>query len=131
METQDARSPGQPFIPHKVFPTGVFLPDVLLANPKLSLGAKLLWARLARYAGTDGACFPALGTLAADLGCSERQIQRYVAELVRARYLAGRQRGFNRSNFYQFLWHPALELPPRKPPSRTTHTSSSPRSSFC
>jgi hypothetical protein len=126
IKTPEARSPGQPFIPHKAFPTGVFLPDVLLANPKLSLGAKLLWARLARYAGIDGACFPAVATLALDLGCSERQIQRYVAELTRAKYIVARQRGFNRSNLYQFLWHPDLESPPRKPPNRTTQASSSP-----
>jgi hypothetical protein len=126
IKTPDDCPPGRPFIPHKAFPTGIFIPDVLLANPKLSLGAKLLWGRLARYAGADGACFPAAATLALDLGCSERQVQRYVAELTRARYIAARQRGFNRSNLYQFLWHPDLESPPRKPPSRTTDASSSP-----
>jgi hypothetical protein len=124
--TAVARSPGEVFTPHKAFPTGVFVPDVLLANSKLSFGAKLVWARLARYAGTDGACFPALGTLAADLGCSERQIQRYVAELIRAGFIAARQRGFNRSNLYRFLWHPDLECAARKPPHRTTQTSSCP-----
>ena len=126
IKTPDARTAGQPFIPHKVFPTGIFLPDVLLANSKLSLGAKLLWARLARYAGADGACFPAVATLAVDLGCSERQVQRYVAELIRARFLAARQRGFNRSNLYQFLWHSDLESPPRKLPNSTTDVSSCP-----
>jgi len=74
----------------------------------VSNGAKLLWARLARYAGTRGQCFPLLSTLAADLGFSERQVQRYLAELVSAGFLRTRQRGFNKSNLYEFLWHPAL-----------------------
>src|ERR1035438_6490436 len=66
--------PGQKFIPHRQFRSGVFLPDVLLANPRLSCGAKLLWARLARYAGVNGVCFPSCQTLGTDLGCSARQI---------------------------------------------------------
>jgi hypothetical protein len=57
--------PGQKFIPHRQFRSGVFLPDVLLANPRLSCGAKLLWARLARYAGVNGVCFPSCQTLGA------------------------------------------------------------------
>jgi hypothetical protein len=68
--TPITRSPGDQFVPYKAFPTGVFVPDVLLSNPKLSFGAKLLWARLARYGGAEGVCFPALQTLSADLGCS-------------------------------------------------------------
>jgi hypothetical protein len=77
----------------------------------VSNGAKLLWARLARYAGTRGQCFPLLSTLAADLGFSERQVQRYLAELVSGGFLRARQRGFNKSNLYEFLWHPALASP--------------------
>jgi len=102
---------GQVFIPRRVFNSGVFVPDSLLACRLVSNGAKLLWARLARYAGTRGQCFPLLSTLAADLGFSERQLQRYLAELVSAGFLRARQRGFNRSNLYEFLWHPALASP--------------------
>jgi hypothetical protein len=101
---------GQVFIPRQVFNSGVFVPEALLACRLVSNGAKLLWARLARYAGTRGQCFPLLSTLAADLGFSERQVQRYLAELVSGGFLRARQRGFNKSNAYEFLWHPALAL---------------------
>ena len=112
--------PGQKFIPHRQFRSGVFLPDVVLANRRLSGGAKLLWARLARYAGVNGVCFPSCQTLGNDLGCSPRQVQRYVAELVHAGFISARQRGFNKSNTYTFLWHPDLDELPRKEPHRAT-----------
>ena len=115
--------PGQKFIPHRQFRTGVFLPDVVLANRRLSGGAKLLWARLARYAGVNGVCFPSCQTLGLDLGCSPQQIQRYVAELVHAGFISAKQRGFNKSNTYTFLWHPDLDELPRKEPHRATEPS--------
>ena len=115
--------PGQKFIPHRQFRSGVFLPDVILANRRLSGGAKLLWARLARYAGVNGVCFPSCQTLGLDLGCSPRQVQRYVAELVHAGFISAKQRGFNKSNTYTFLWHPDLDDLPRKEPLRATEPS--------
>jgi len=120
---------GQVFIPRLVLNSGVFVPDSLLACRLVSNGAKLLWARLARYAGTKGLCFPLLSTLAADLGFSERQVQRYLAELVARGFLRARQRGFNKSNTYEFLWHPALvgaagteqtEQPTHNPPQESS-----------
>jgi hypothetical protein len=115
--------PGQKFIPHRQFRSGVFLPDVVLANRRLSGGAKLLWARLARYAGVNGVCFPSCQTLGLDLGCSPRPVQRYVAELVHAGFISAKQRGFNKSNTYTFLWHPDLDEVPRKEPLRATEPS--------
>ena len=82
---------GQVFVPRRVLHSGVFVPDGLLASRLVSNGAKLLWARLARYAGTRGQCFPLLSTLAGDLGFSERQVQRYLAELVSGGFLRARQ----------------------------------------
>jgi len=99
---------------------------VILANRRLSGGAKLLWARLARYAGANGVCFPSCQTLGTDLGCSPRQIQRYVAELTKAGLIIAKQRGLNRSNIYWFLWHPELEEPPRKGLSSATDVSPGP-----
>lgn len=114
---------GQKFIPHRQFRSGVFMPDVVLANRRLSGGAKLLWARLARYAGVNGVCFPSCQTLGYDLGCSPRQVQRYVAELVHAGFISAKQRGFNKSNTYTFLWHADLDELPRKEPHSATEPS--------
>ena len=65
---------GQVFIPRRVLNSGVFVANGLLASRLVSNGAKLLWARLARYAGTNGQCFPLLPTVAAGLGRSQRQV---------------------------------------------------------
>jgi hypothetical protein len=89
---------GQVFIPRQVLNAGIFVPDSLLACRAISDGAKLLWARLARYAGARGQCFPLLSTVAADLGRSERQVQRYLAELIHEQFVVAQQRGFNKSN---------------------------------
>jgi len=98
---------GQPFNPFGLF-TGIFIPDALVRSPTLSPGAKLVYGRLARYAGQDGKCYPAVDTLAAEIGLGGRQVQRYVAELERAHLIrrviryAGRAQA---SNGFEFLWH--------------------------
>jgi hypothetical protein len=71
---------GQPFNPFGLF-TGIFIPDALVRSKTLSAGAKLIYGRLARYAGQDGECHPAVRTLASEIGMSTRQTQNYLAEL--------------------------------------------------
>jgi hypothetical protein len=123
---------GQVFIPRRILNSGVFVPDGLLTCRLVSNGAKLLWARLARYAGAKGLCFPLLSTLAADLGFSERQVQRYLAELVSAGFLRARQRGYNKSNLYEFLWHSALVgAAGTEQTEQPTHTPLQEDSSLC
>jgi hypothetical protein len=51
----------------------------------VSPGAKLAYGRLARYAGHDGKCLPAVGTLAREIGVGERHAQKYLGELERAK----------------------------------------------
>jgi hypothetical protein len=41
----------------------------------------MVYWRLARYAGQDGRCFPAVGTLAQEIGVGDRQVQKCLAEL--------------------------------------------------
>jgi hypothetical protein len=62
--TQNARwvsnlQVGQPFNPFRLF-TGIFIPEALVRYKDLSAGAKLAYGRLARYAGHDGRCYPAM-----------------------------------------------------------------------
>jgi hypothetical protein len=63
---------GQPFNPFGLF-TGIFVPDALVRSTAISAGTKLTYGRLARYAGQDGKCYPAVPTLASEIGVSERQ----------------------------------------------------------
>jgi hypothetical protein len=112
-QSPDALQVGQVFIPRQILSSGVFVPDRLLPCRLISDRAKLLWARLARYAGSDGRCFPLLSTLAGDMGVCQRQVQRHLNELVAQRFLRVRRRGLNKSNLYEFLWHPAFEVAQR------------------
>jgi hypothetical protein len=68
---------GQPFKPYKLF-NGIFVPEALLKYRSLSAGAKLAYGRLVRYAGEDGGCWPAIQTIAAELGIGPTQARAYV-----------------------------------------------------
>jgi len=103
---------GQPFNPFGMF-NGCFIPEALMSFQSISPGAKLAYARLTRYAGRDGACFPSVTTLASEIGVGERQAQRYLAELEEASLIRRIQRyssdSGQRSNAIRFLWHPLFE----------------------
>jgi hypothetical protein len=102
---------GQPFIPYRLF-TGIFIPEALVRSKLVSPGAKMAYGRLARYAGQDGRCFPAVSKLAAEIGIGARQAQKYLAELEKAKLIRRRTRFSDRaqaSNAFEFLWHPLFQ----------------------
>jgi hypothetical protein len=99
---------GAPFNPYRVF-QGVFAPYWILEHAQLGAGAKLCYVRLLGFAGKDARCYPALSTLGASLGVSDRQAREYVRELVQARLIAVEQRGLRKTNVYVFLWTQELE----------------------
>ena len=102
---------GQPFNPFRFF-TGIFIPEALVHSSLLSAGAKLAYGRLARYAGQDGMCFPAVDTLAQEIGVGGRQAQKYLAELEKVKLIRRRARFSDRaqtSNVIEFLWHPLFQ----------------------
>ena len=103
--------PGDPFNPYRLF-TGLFIPEGLARCSLISAGAKLAWGRLARYAGSDGRCYPTVKTLGAEIGVGERQAQKYLAELEQAKLIRRVSRFTRRaqtSNAFEFLWHELLE----------------------
>src|ERR1022692_3471771 len=63
---------GQTFNPFRLF-TGIFIPEAMVRYPHLSPSSKLAYGRLVRYAGEDGRCFPAVKTLAKEIGLRERR----------------------------------------------------------
>jgi hypothetical protein len=102
---------GQPFNPYRLF-TGIFIPEALVRSKVVSVGAKMAWGRLARYAGQDGRCFPAVSNLALEIGIGQRQAQKYLAELEKAKLIRRRTRFSDRaqaSNSFEFLWHPLFQ----------------------
>ena len=99
--------PGEPFNAYRMF-NGLYIPEGLARCHWISAGAKLVWGRLARYAGENGRCYPTVKILAAEIGLGERLGQKYVAELERASLIRRVSRFDHRSqmsNEFEFLWH--------------------------
>lgn len=113
---------GEVFNPNGMF-NGIWIPESLLRCSGISPSAKLLYGRLARFAGQDGRCFPAIETLAAELGMTDRQVQRLIAQLCGAGFLRKdvqyRPNGSQTANAYVFLYHVALAPAPAVEPTHS------------
>ena len=77
------------------------VPNFVLTNKSLTVGAKLAYAMLLKYAWTDNACFPGQQKLAEDMGAGERSIRTYLKELVDVGFLEVTQRGLGKTNLYR------------------------------
>ena len=77
------------------------VPNFMLTNKDLSVGAKLAYAMLLKYAWSDDACFPGQHKLAQDMGAGERSVRTYLKELEDADFLEVTQRGLGRTNLYR------------------------------
>jgi hypothetical protein len=88
------------------------VPNFILTNKDISVGAKLSYAMLLKYAWGDDACFPGQTTLAEDMGSGERSVRRYLEELEKASLLEIVQRGLGKTNLYR------LFLTVKKQPTR-------------
>ncbi len=92
---------------------GVFIPNALLAHKDLSQSAKLMWGRLAQYAGKDGRCFPKIETLGEDIGISGSMARKVIRELKSKQFILvknpkGKERLLHMNNEYFFLDHPSF-----------------------
>lgn len=76
------------------------IPNAILRNPGLSLGAKTVYGLLLSYAWQDGSCFPGQDRLAQDIGGGERSVRNYLQELQKRGYISIRRRGLNLTNLY-------------------------------
>lgn len=77
------------------------VPNFVLTNKDLSVGAKLAYAMLLKYAWADDACFPGQQKLAQDMGSGERSVRTYLKELEEANFLEVTQRGLGKTNLYR------------------------------
>ena len=89
------------------------VPNIILIDKALSVGAKLTYAMLLKYAWSHNACFPGQQTLADDMGAGERSIRTYLKELEEVGFLEVKQRGLGKTNLYR------LHLTVTKPSSKT------------
>lgn len=104
---------GKTFNPFQIF-VGSFIPNCLLRSPILTPVEKLLWARLAQFAGQDGECYPKQETIATELAISVDRVGRLLANLEEKSFIlkinpTGVDRLKHLNNRYKFLWHPIFE----------------------
>jgi Helix-turn-helix domain len=77
------------------------VPNFILTKADVSVGAKLSYAMLLKYAWYDEGCFPGQTKLAKDMGSSERSVRSYLKELEGAALLEITQRGLGKTNLYR------------------------------
>ena len=77
------------------------VPNFILTEPNLSVGAKMTYAMLLRYAWQNDYCFPGQQTLAEDMGSSERSVRTYQKELEDAGFLEVTHRGLGKTSLYK------------------------------
>src|SRR5580700_4844500 len=79
------------------------VPNFLLTKNDISVGAKLAYAMLLKYAWNNDACFPGQVKLAEDMGAGERSVRTYLKELEVAGLLEITQRGLGKTNLYRLF----------------------------
>jgi hypothetical protein len=77
------------------------VPNFLLTMKDVSVGAKLTYAMLLKYAWGNKFCFPGQVQLADDMGATDRSVRTYQKELESAGLLEIKQRGLGRTNLYR------------------------------
>jgi hypothetical protein len=77
------------------------VPNFILTKKDISVGAKLAYAMLLKYAWNNDACFPGQVRLAEDMGAAERSVRTYLKELETAELLEIKQRGLGKTNLYR------------------------------
>ena len=78
--------------------TGV--PNFILESDRISVGAKLTYAMLLKYAREMEECFPGQDRLARDMGTTRQSVNAYIGELRRAGLITVKRRGQGRPNLY-------------------------------
>ena len=91
--------------------TGAYIPNWLLSQSEVSHGAKIIYARLSQYTEQTGYAQPTREVLAAEVGTSLRQLDRYLSELVRHKLIEIEQVGKKKPNKYWFLTHTWMQSP--------------------
>lgn len=76
------------------------VPNFILRDARLSVGAKTVYALLLSYAWHNDLCFPGQGRLAADMGMGVASVNRFIKELEGASLIEITRRGQGRTNFY-------------------------------
>jgi hypothetical protein len=76
------------------------VPNFILKDSKLSVGAKVAYAMFLSYAWHNDSCFPGQDRLADDMGMSRVRVTQLIADLERAGLVTIQRRGQGKTNIY-------------------------------
>ncbi|KAB2873494.1 MAG: helix-turn-helix domain-containing protein [Pseudorhodoplanes sp.] len=77
------------------------IPNFILNDPKLSLGAKVTYAKFLQYAWHNDHCFPGQDRLAGEIGMSRTRVNEFTKELERLGLIKIKRRGQGKTNLYE------------------------------
>jgi biotin operon repressor len=76
------------------------VPNFILKDPKLSMGAKVAYSMFLSYAWNNDCCFPGQERLAHDMGMSRPRVSQFIGELETAGLITIQRRGQGKTNLY-------------------------------
>lgn len=76
------------------------VPNFILKNPNISVGARIVYAMFLSYAWHNESCFPGQDRLAQDMGMSRSRVTEFVGELEKAGFVSIERRGQGKTNLY-------------------------------
>ena len=76
------------------------VPNFILRNPDISVGAKVVYSMFLSYAWHNDSCFPGQERLAQDIGMSRSRVTEFISELSRAGLVTIQRRGQGKTNLY-------------------------------
>jgi len=76
------------------------VPNFILKNPDISIGAKTTYALFLSYAWHNQFCFPGQERLAKDMGMGVASVNRFIKELEAASLIEITRRGQGKTNLY-------------------------------
>ena len=76
------------------------VPNFILKNPAVSVGAKVAYAMFLSYAWHNDSCFPGQDRLAQDMGMSRGRVTQLIADLEEAGLVTIQRRGQGKTNVY-------------------------------
>ncbi len=92
------------------------VPNFILKDPALSVGAKVAYAMFLSYAWHNESCFPGQDRLAQDMGMTRPRVTQLISELQAAGLVTIQRRGQGKTNIYMvhFQVKAAVDKTPRR-----------------
>ena len=89
------------------------VPNFILKDAKLSLGAKVTYSMFLHYAWHNNSCFPGQERLAADMGITQGRVSQFIKELQQAALIEITRRGLGKTNLYRIKF--IVQKGPKRP----------------